>query len=145
VRPLLMTSTMLVALAAAPAFAELSPVTGQPEPTSTVASNRDPSNTRSEIAPALPAPPVEGPRDLLMAPSQDIGSRRSGAAQEALERAETRVLDRGVPPSMANAPDDSRVVDLITQARMGRWATTICNRPMPMCSRPCSRWTTMPR
>ena len=117
-RPLLMTSTILVALTGAPAFADISPITGQPEPMSSAATNIDSSNTRSEVAPALPAPPVEGPRDLLMTASQDISSGRTGAAQEALERAETRILDRSVPPSMPNAPDNNQVVDLITQARM---------------------------
>lgn len=53
-----------------------------------------------------------------MRASQDLSSARTGAAQEALERAQTRLMNRSVPRSMANAPDDSRVVDLITQARM---------------------------
>ena len=113
-----MTSTLLVAVAALPALADVSPVTGKPEPTSNVASNIAPSNTRSEIAPALPAPASEGPRDLLMTASQNIASRRTGAAQEALERAETRILDRSVPATMSNAPDNSQVVNLIAQARM---------------------------
>lgn len=117
-RPLLLTSTMLAALAAAPAFADVSPVTGQPEPMSSAASNIAPSDTRSEIAPALPAPPAEEPRDLLMTAAQDLTSHRTGAAQEALERAETRILDRSVPPAMASEPDNAQVINLIAQARM---------------------------
>jgi hypothetical protein len=117
-RSLLMTSAMLLTLAAAPAFADISPVTGQPEPTSSVASNIVPSDTRSEVAPALPAPSAgEDPHDLLMTASQDLTSRRTGAAQEALEQAETRILDRSVPPPMANEPDNSQVINLIAQAR----------------------------
>jgi hypothetical protein len=117
-RPLLLTSTMLVALAATPALADLSPITGQPEPFSRSASNITPSNTRSEIAPALPAPQTDGPRNLLMTASQDLGSGQTGAAQEALERAETRILDRSVPATMANQPDGGQAVNLIRQARM---------------------------
>lgn len=116
-RPLLMTSTLLVALAAMPALADISPITGQPEPTSSAASNISPADTRSDIAPSLPSPPTEGPRGLLTTASQDLRSNRTGAAQEALERAETRILDRSVPATMANAPDNGHVVDLITQAR----------------------------
>jgi hypothetical protein len=115
-RPLLLTSTMLVALAAMPALADVSPITGQPEPTSTAASNLSPSDTRSEIAPSLPAPPAGGPRDLLTTASQDLSANRTGAAQEALERAETRVLDRSVPATMAGQPDNGQAVDLIRQA-----------------------------
>jgi hypothetical protein len=92
--------------------------TGSSLPRSNNASNIDPSNTRSEIAPTLPVPPVEGTRDLLMTASQDLSSARTGAAQEALERAQARLMNRSVARTMANAPDDSRVVGLITQARM---------------------------
>jgi hypothetical protein len=117
-RSLLLTPTILAALAATPALADLSPVTGQPEPFSRSASNIAPSNTRSQIAPALPAPQAEGPRDLLMTASQDLGAGRTGAAQEALERAETRILDRSVPATMASQPDNGQAVDLIRQALM---------------------------
>jgi hypothetical protein len=117
-RRLLMTSTVVVALAAAPALADISPVSGQAEPSSKAASNIVPSDTRSDIAPALPAPPAgEDAHSLLMAASQDLTSHQTGAAQEALERAETRILDRSVPPSMANEPDNGRLINLIAQAR----------------------------
>jgi hypothetical protein len=116
-RPLLLTSTLLVALAAGPALADISPVTGQPEPTSNTASNITPSDTRSQVAPSLPAPPAEGARDLLAAAAQDLGANRTGAAQEALERAETRILDRSVPATMSNASDGGQAVNLIAQAR----------------------------
>jgi len=115
-RTLLMASTMVVALAAVPALADVSPITGQPEPFSTSASNLTPSDTHSDVAPALPAPPAEGPRGLLNAAAQDLSANRTGAAQEALERAETRVLDRSVPATVANQPDNGRTVNLITQA-----------------------------
>jgi hypothetical protein len=115
-RTLLMTSTMLLALAAMPALADVSPITGQPEPMSNAASNLTPSDTRSEVAPALPAPAAEGPRDLLMTASQDLSAHRTGAAQEALERAETRILDRSVPATVASQPDNGAPVNLIRQA-----------------------------
>jgi hypothetical protein len=108
---------MLLALAAVPALADVSPITGQPEPYSTRASNITPSNTRSEVAPALPAPATEGPRDLLMTASQDLSANRTGAAQEALDRAETRILDRSVPATVSNVPDADQVVNLIAHAR----------------------------
>ena len=117
-RPLLLTSTMLVALAATPVLADISPITGQPEPFSLSASNITPSDTRSDIAPALPKPQADGPRDLLMVASQDLSSNRTGAAQEALERAETRILDRSVPATMASQPDNGQAVNLLHQARM---------------------------
>jgi hypothetical protein len=116
-RPLLLATTLLAPLAAAPAHADISPITGKPEPTSNAASNITPSNTRSQIAPALPAPPADGAHDLLMAASQDLATNRTGAAQEALERAETRILDRTVPATLANTPDPGNLVNLIAQAR----------------------------
>jgi hypothetical protein len=117
-RPLLLTSTILAALAATPVLADISPITGQPEPFSLSASNITSADTRSEIAPALPTPQADGPRDLLMVASQDLSSNRTGAAQEALERAETRILDRSVPATMASQPDNGQAVNLIRQARM---------------------------
>ena len=115
-RTLLMTSTMLLALATVPALADTSPITGQPEPSSRAASNITPANTRSDVAPSLPAPAAEGPRALLATAAQDLGANRTGAAQEALERAETRILDRSVPATMSNAPDNGQPVTLIRQA-----------------------------
>ncbi len=82
-------------------------------PISSPASNIEPSDTRSVVAPALPVPPVPSgspPREFLQAAREAVLRGRSGNAQEALERAETRVLDRPVTASMGTAPDSDRIV-----------------------------------
>lgn len=84
------------------------------------ASNIEPSDTRSVVAPALPVPPVSSgspPREFLRAAREAVLRGRSGEAQEALERAETRVLDRAVIASMGTAPDTDRIVLDIAVAR----------------------------
>ncbi|MGI4939741.1 MAG: hypothetical protein ACRYHQ_04100 [Janthinobacterium lividum] len=88
--------------------------------TSSPASNIEPSDTRSVVAPALPVPPVPSvstPRQFLQAAWEALLRGRSGEAQEALERAETRVLDRSVIASMTTAPDTDRIVLDIAVAR----------------------------
>ncbi len=83
------------------------------------ASNIGPADTHSDIAPALPAPSV-GPDatadQLLQAAKMSLDKHQSGAAQEALERAETRLLDRSTEPSAANSPDQRPRVQAISQA-----------------------------
>ena len=116
-RPLLLTSTVLAALVTAPTFAQTT-VPAPSEPFSRSASNISPSDTRSEIAPQLPTPPAEGARDLLGQAAQDLQGHHTGAAQEALERAETRLLDRCVPRDRANDPDQARAIQMINQARL---------------------------
>jgi hypothetical protein len=127
---MLMTAAVLC-LGAAPALAQgMNPTTGarpghEPgvgysEPASGQASHTDSSNARSTIAPRLPTPPVGADADaasFLHAAQRDLDARRTGAAQEALERAETRLLDRSTDPSQVNAPDRSPTVDTIEQAR----------------------------
>lgn len=84
------------------------------------ASNIEPSDTRSVVAPALPVPPVPSgstPREFLQAAREAVLRGRSGEAQEALERAETRVLDRSVSVSMGTVPDSDRIVLDIAVAR----------------------------
>ena len=98
---------------------------GPGEPESRHASNIDHTNTHSDIAPALPMPPVRGntPEAYLAAADRALARRQSGEAQEALERAETRMLDRSVPMGENNMPmQDSR----LTQIRDARMA--IANR-----------------
>jgi hypothetical protein len=89
------------------------------EPMSAQASNINPADTHSEIAPALPPPPV-GPdasaNDLLQAAQTALAQHRSGAAQEALERAETRLLDRSTVPDAAGTPDQRPRVRAISAA-----------------------------
>ena len=94
--------------------------TGNSLPTSGRASNINPGNTRSLIAPRLPVPPVpEGapPRQFLLAARQALQSGQTGVAQEALERAEARQLDRSVAPSQASEPISGPVVTQISNAR----------------------------
>jgi len=84
------------------------------------ASDNSPGATHGEIAPRLPAPhigPDASPHDLLAAARLDLASHRNGAAQEALERAETRLLDRSVAPRAADTPDSRPMVDRIAEAR----------------------------
>ncbi len=94
--------------------------TGQSLPTSNQASNIDSADTRSLIAPRLPTPPVgeDAPfRAYLSSARQALASGQTGVAQEALERAETRLLDRSVAPSRANDPITGPVVQRLGQAR----------------------------
>jgi len=79
-----------------------------------------PENTRSVIAPSLPEPPVgpnPNPRQYLMAAERAIAAHQTGMAQEALERAESRLLDRSVAQGQVNSPDDDSAVAQITAAR----------------------------
>ena len=73
------------------------------------------------IAPRLPTPSAVGenatPLALLQAAAQALAAGRTGEAQEAMERAETRALDRSVRPSQARVPDQRPLVRQIAQAR----------------------------
>jgi hypothetical protein len=91
------------------------------ESTSDKASNITPADARSVIAPALPPPPVgdnASPFDYLQAAQQALAHRRTGEAQEALERAEARALDRSVPLFQTDEPIEDPVVAQIRQARL---------------------------
>jgi len=92
---------------------------GAGSPRSNRASNIAPSNTRSEIAPRLPDPAAinNTPEGYLAAAQRALDSGKTGAAQEALERAETRVLSRSTDSSMAASPADMPMVQQIGQAR----------------------------
>lgn len=88
-------------------------------PTSNRASNIDRADTRTEYAPRLPTPDAasNSPEAFLMAAQRALAAGRTGQAQEALERAETRLLTRATDPSMANTPDNAPMVMQISQAR----------------------------
>ncbi len=92
----------------------------QREPASLKASNIVPADTRSDVAPSLPIPPVQSsdpPAAFLWAARRAVQAGRSGEAQEALERAETRLLDR-VPSTFAvSLLDNQRAVLAICTAR----------------------------
>lgn len=89
------------------------------QPGSTVASNILPSDTHTIWSPQLPVPPIgrnASPAQFLHQAQVALANRRTGEAQEALERAETRLLDRSTMPGAANTPDGAPSIHLITQA-----------------------------
>jgi hypothetical protein len=93
--------------------------TGMSLPMGTTASNINAANTRSPIAPNLPTPPLapnSPPADYLRAAQGSLAAGRTGEAQQALEMAETRLLDRSVPLFQTNNPTDSPSVRQISQA-----------------------------
>ncbi len=67
----------------------------------------------------LPTPASAGndPHDLLIAAGRSLDRGQTGAAQQALEMAETRVLSRTIDPSMASQPDQASMVQNIAMAR----------------------------
>ena len=75
----------------------------------------------------LPTPASAGndPHDLLVAAQRSLDRRQTGAAQQALEMAETRVLSRTTDPSMANQPDNAAMVQNIAQARQALGARDV--------------------
>ena len=79
-----------------------------------------PGGPRSTIAPRLPEPPVprnDPPQTFLEAARSAVDRGQMGEAQEALERAETRLLDRAVGMNSAHEPDDRRAMLDIGVAR----------------------------
>lgn len=92
---------------------------GASVPLSERASNIGPGTTRSEIAPRLPNPDAasNSPEALLRAAQRSLSQNRTGAAQQALEMAETRILSRTVEPANANTPDPAAMVQHIGEAR----------------------------
>jgi hypothetical protein len=92
--------------------------TGNSLPRSDAASNIDAATTRSELAPTLPVPAVpDDIRALLVAARQALAAGRTGEAQEALERAETRALDRSIVVGTENVPARGPVISGIGRAR----------------------------
>lgn len=88
-------------------------------PSSTRASNTGARSTRSEIAPRLPDPNTESnsPEAYLAAAERALRSRQTGRAQEALERAETRLLTRSTDAGMVGTPADDPTIAHISAAR----------------------------
>jgi hypothetical protein len=102
-----------------PLFVALSTGALAANPTSNRPSNLAPQDTQSTIAPALPTPNLpEGsrPSDALRAAQGALAAGRTGEAQEALEMAETRMLDRSVALGQTNNPSDNPTVQQISQA-----------------------------
>ncbi len=94
------------------------PGVGESYPASDRASNIDRNDTRSDIAPRLPNPDANAntPEAYLAAADRALARHQSGAAQEALERAETRMLDRSVPQGQGNAPDQDPRIGQVNSA-----------------------------
>ncbi len=92
---------------------------GSGSPSSSAAANTTSANTRSQIAPRLPDPGAETntTEAYLMAARRALSRGQTGAAQEALERAETRALTRSTEPALAGSPDSKPVVQQISSAR----------------------------
>jgi hypothetical protein len=93
--------------------------TGMSMPMGNTASNIDQRDTRSMIAPNLPSPQL-GPNasavDYLRAAQSALSAGRTGETQQALEEAQTRLLDRSVPYGQTNNPSDNPGVEQITRA-----------------------------
>lgn len=103
------------------------PGEGTSFPLSTQASNINGADTRSTIAPTLPTPPTGGgPEHYIHAAQRALVRHQSGEAQQAIEMAETRLLDRSVIAGQTNVPTDNPMVASLEQARqaLGRhdWA-----------------------
>ncbi|GAN75793.1 hypothetical protein [Acidisphaera rubrifaciens] len=95
------------------------PGVGPSYPSSAQSSNISPYDTRSAIAPRLPTPAAGedgAPRRFLIDARRALAAGRTGEAQEALERAETRLLDRSTPAFVTNQPSRRPLVGAIHAA-----------------------------
>jgi hypothetical protein len=93
--------------------------TGMSLPMGSNASNINPTDTQSPIAPNLPSPDVganASAPDYLIAARNALAAGRTGEAQQSLEMAQTRLLDRSVPLFQTNTPSANPVVSQISQA-----------------------------
>jgi len=100
--------------------------TGMSLPRSDTASNINEQTTRSPLAPSLPSPPAgDDIQTLLLDARQSLEAGRTGQAQEALERAETRALDRSVPAGTERDPATGPVVRAAVSARQALAAGNI--------------------
>ena len=96
------------------------PGVGDSFPASNRASNIVPGDTHSVIAPRLPSPQAGQNASIsqfLTDAQTSLNAGQTGRAQEALERAETAMLQRSVPADQANTPDQAPDVKLVEQAR----------------------------
>ena len=96
------------------------PGVGESWPLSSNASNISSADTRSSIAPTLPASSAgenATARDYLAAARAALVAGRTGQAQQSLEMAETRALDRSIVAAQISVPSDSQLVARIGGAR----------------------------
>jgi hypothetical protein len=117
-------TTVLCLGLAAPALAQQQwahqPGTGESGPASATASNIGPADTHSDIAPHFKSPDVAqnaGPVGYLKAAQKALDQHRTGEAEQALEMAETRLLDRSTPVGTADQPDQNVMVQKVSMAR----------------------------
>jgi hypothetical protein len=76
-------------------------------------------DTRGTVLPPLPLPPggeEQRASDYLKAAQGALAAGRTAEAQQALEMAQTRILDRSVPLRQTNNPSDNPTVMQISQA-----------------------------
>jgi hypothetical protein len=95
------------------------PGEGVSYPLSDRSSNIGPADTRSTIAPTLPTPavgPGAGPVQYLQAARASLAAGRTGEAQQSLEMAQTRLLDRSVPYAATDRPSANPAVSQISEA-----------------------------
>jgi hypothetical protein len=100
-----------------PALAQPTPLL---PPTGVLTGNGPQSYTHSASVTALPSPtlPTDAPPGAFLEVARTAPQGgRTGEAQEALERAETRLLDHPVAPAQIDVPDDTRAVLDIGVAR----------------------------
>lgn len=89
-------------------------------PLSPYASNITSGDTKSTIAPTPPEPNVPPDADvqqLLVASLQSLANGQTGTADEALEQAETNILDRSVPQTQTDYTSGDPIVSQIESAR----------------------------
>lgn len=94
--------------------------TGSSLPRSDRSSNNVPGDTRSRIAPNLPSPAIDEDapsRQYLTAARRALQAGQTGKAQQSLEMAETRLLDRSTDQGQTNDPSSDLVVKRISDAR----------------------------
>lgn len=92
---------------------------GGSQPASDQASNTGADQPASTIAPSLPAPDVglnATAQDYLHAARTALATGRTGEAQQALETAQTRLLDRSVPLFQTDTPSIDPAVGKIAAA-----------------------------
>jgi hypothetical protein len=95
------------------------PGVGESLPRSDKASNINQANRHSAVAPTLPQSGLghdATSADYLRAARASLLAGRGGQAQQSLEMAETRALDRSVRQGETSVPSDSQLVSRIRNA-----------------------------
>ncbi len=109
-----------IAMCAACGIALAQPVDLQTPPQTSGTRILAPAGPSPAVVPRLPLPAMpdnEPPHAFLEAARSAVDRGQTGEAEEALERAETRILDRDVATNSTQEPDDQRAVLDIAVAR----------------------------